>query len=631
MAEEKLSFQAEVARVLDIVVHSLYSHKEIFLRELISNGSDACDKLRWKSITEPDLISDDPQFKITLTPNKEARTLTVSDNGIGMNREDLIENLGTIARSGTGEFLKNLSGDSRKDVSLIGQFGVGFYSAFMVASRVEVLTRKAGDATGWRWESDGTGSFTVAEAERATRGTTVVLHLKEDEDEFLEAFRLRHIVKTYSDHIAIPVMLQEGEGEPETLNEASALWTRPRNEISDEQYKEFYHHVAHAFDEPWLTLHYKAEGAIEYTGLLFVPSQKPFDLFQPDRKQHVRLYVNRVFITDDCEGLVPAWLRFVRGVVDSPDLPLNVSREMLQHNPMLRKIQNGLVTKLLGELKKKAETAPEEYATFWNTFGPVLKEGMYEDFERRDKITELVRFRTTHGEGLHSFADYVGRMKEGQTHIYYITGDDEHAISQSPLLEGYRAKGVEVLLLTDPIDEFWVANMPNYQDYQLKSVAAGGADLKDIKKGDAEAEDAEDKAEDAAPAEDLDGLITFIKATLGEKVKDVRGSDRLTESPVCLVAEEGDMPMHLERLLRAHKQKDDETPRVLEINPTHGLIKHMAGKAKAGPSPELEDLAYLLLDQARIVEGEAPTDPVAFGRRLSKVMQLGVTGTGAAA
>ncbi|EKV31916.1 Chaperone protein HtpG [Caenispirillum salinarum AK4] len=629
MAEEKLSFQAEVARVLDIVVHSLYSQKEIFLRELISNGSDACDKLRWQSITEPELIADDPEFRITLTPNKDAKTLTVADNGIGMNREDLIENLGTIARSGTGEFLKNLTGDSKKDISLIGQFGVGFYSAFMVADTVEVITRRAGDAHGWRWTSDGTGSFTVAEHENAPRGTTVTLHLKDGEEEFLEEFRLRHVVKTYSDHIAIPVLLKQGDEEPQTLNEASALWTRPRNEITDEQYKEFYHHVAHAFDEPWLTLHYKAEGAIEYTGLLYIPSQKPFDLFQPDRKQHVRLYVNRVFITDDCEGLVPAWLRFVRGVVDSPDLPLNVSREMLQHNPMLRKIQNGLVNKLLGELKKKAENEPEAYASFWETFGAVLKEGMYEDHERRDKLTDLLRFHTTHGDGLHSFADYASRMKEGQKHVYYITGDDRDAISQSPLLEGYRAKGVEVLLLTDPIDEFWVANMPTYKEFSLKSVAAGGADLKDIKKEESEDAKDEDQKADEAPKEDLDGLITVLKATLGERVKDVRPSDRLTESPVCLVAEEGDMPMHLERLLRAHQQKDSETPRVLEINPGHALIKHMAAKAKSGPSPELEDMGYLLLDQARIVEGEAPTDPVAFGKRLAKVMQLGVAPAGA--
>ncbi|SOD94710.1 molecular chaperone HtpG [Caenispirillum bisanense] len=623
MAEEKLQFQAEVARVLDIVVHSLYSHKEIFLRELVSNASDACDKLRWMALTQPELTADDPGFRITLIPNKDAKTLTVADNGVGMNRDELIENLGTIARSGTGEFLRQLTGDSRKDVSLIGQFGVGFYSAFMVAQSVEVVTRRAGDAHGWRWTSDGTGSFTVAEAADAARGTRVVLHLKDEEHEFLEPFRLRHIVKTYSDHIAIPVQLKDGDAEPETLNEASALWTRSKDEITAEQYKEFYHHVAHTFDEPWLTLHTKAEGAIEYTSLLFVPTQKPFDLFQPDRKQHLRLYVNRVFITDDCEGLLPAWLRFVRGVVDSPDLPLNVSREMLQHNPLLKKIQNGLVNKLLGELKKKAADAPEDYARFWDVFGPVVKEGMYEDFERRDKITELVRFRTTHGEDLVSFEDYVGRMKEGQTHIYYITGDDRAAIAQSPLLEGYRAKGVEVLLLTDPIDEFWVANAPGYKDFGMKSVAAGGTDLAAIK-GAEDDKAAEERKKDEAPREDLDSLVTLLKATLGTKVKDVRPSDRLTESPVCLVADEGDMPMHLERLLRAHKQKDDETPRVLEINPAHALIKHMAARATAGASPDLEDMAYLLLDQARIVEGEAPTDPVAFGKRLAKVMAKGI-------
>lgn len=630
MAEEKLSFQAEVARILDIVVHSLYSQREIFLRELISNASDACDKLRYQAITEPDLLAGDTTLRIELSIDNEARTLTVADNGIGMNRDDLIENLGTIARSGTGEFLKKLTGDARKDVNLIGQFGVGFYSSFMVADRVEVVTRKAGESHGWRWESDGKGEFTIVEHKEATRGTRVILHLKKDADEFLEPARLRQIVKTYSDHIALPVILKGGAGkangsaqEDETLNTASALWTRPKNEITDEQYREFYHHVAHAADDPWLTLHYRAEGAIEYTALLFIPSVKPFDLFQPERKQHVKLYVNRVFITDDCEGLLPPYLRFVRGLVDSPDLPLNVSREMLQHNPLLRKIQSGLVKRLFRELEKKSKDAAA-YATFWENFGAVLKEGLYEDFERRDEILDLCRFRSTVSDGLVTLAEYVERMKEGQDAIYTITGDDPEALRKSPQLEGYLAKGVEVLLLTDPIDEFWSAALPGYKGKPFRSVAQGTADLSKIK-GEAKDDDAE-KKEDAAPAERLDALIAIIKAALGDAVKDVRPSDRLTTSPCCLVADEGTMSIHLERLLRQHQSAPHVAPpRILEINPAHSLIKHMAERAAAdAKAADLDDMAHLLLDQARIVEGEPPADPVAFAGRLAKVMEKGL-------
>ena len=393
MAEEKLSFQAEVSKLLDLVVHSLYSNKEIFLRELISNASDACDKLRYAALTQPDLLAGGTgEFRITLTADKEKRTLTIVDNGIGMNRGDLVDNLGTIASSGTAAFLNQMTGEAKKDMSLIGQFGVGFYSAFMVADQVEVITAKAGDAEGWRWASDGKGEFTICEELTAERGAKIVLHLREGEDEFLDGFRLRNIVKTYSDHIALPVILIE-DGKEETVNSASALWTRSKSEITAEQYKEFYHHVAHAFDEPWATLHYKAEGAIEYTALLFIPSQKPFDIFHPDRKQHLKLYVKRVFITDDCNELLPSYLRFLRGVVDSQDLPLNISREMLQHNPVLSKIRTGLVKKVLGELKKRSEDA--DFLTFWDSFGAVLKEGLYEDFERRSDILDLCRLRTT--------------------------------------------------------------------------------------------------------------------------------------------------------------------------------------------------------------------------------------------
>jgi molecular chaperone HtpG len=622
MTAEKRSFQAEVSRLLDIVAHSLYSEKEIFLRELISNASDACDRLRYAAITQPALAGDDANYKVVLTPDKAARTLTLADNGIGMNREELIENLGTIARSGTAAFMHNLSGDSRKDMALIGQFGVGFYSAFMVADDVTVISRKAGEAEAWRWESDGKGDFTIEGAERAGRGTTITLHLREGEEEFLEPHRLRHIVKTYSDHIALPIVLEEG-GKEETLNAASALWTRPRSEITPEQYKEFYHHVAHSFDEPWLTLHNRAEGKIEYINLLFVPASKPFDLFDPQRKNHVKLYVRRVFITDDCQGLLPAYLRFVRGIVDSEDLPLNVSREMLQNNPILTRMKVQLTKRILGELAKKAEETAEEYAKFWENFGAVLKEGLYEDPEQRETILPLVRLRSTAGDGLASLDDYVGRMKPGQEAIYYITGDQIEGVKRSPQLEGFRAKGVEVLLLTDPVDEFWVSAVGKYKDHALKSATRGGADLSKI------AANGEDKAgeagEETKASGNVAGLIAIFKLALGEAVKDVRTSDRLTDSAVCLVADEGDLDMHLERLLKQHQQLDKSAKRILEINPRNALIARLAALVgKDGASEQLGDFAFLLLDQARILEGEALPDPTAFARRLSGLLEKGL-------
>jgi molecular chaperone HtpG len=620
MAEEKLSFQAEVSKLLDIVVHSLYSNKEIFLRELVSNASDACDKLRYAALTQPELLDGGGEFRITITPDKAARTLTVTDNGIGMNRADLIENLGTIARSGTANFLSQMSGDSKKDVTLIGQFGVGFYSAYMVSEKVEVVTRKAGETMGWRWVSDGKGEFIVSEAPEAARGATLVLHLREGEDEFLEGYRLRHIVKTYSDHIALPVVLVEGDKE-ETVNSASALWTRSKSEVTEEQYKEFYHHVAHAFDDPWLTLHYKAEGAIEYTGLLYIPSQKPLDIFHPDRKQHLKLYVKRVFITDDCAELLPPYLRFLRGVVDSQDLPLNISREMLQHNPVLAKIRTGLVKRVLAELKKKAEAEDGDYPTFWSTFGPVLKEGIYEDFERKAEILELCRFRTTVSDTPISLATYLERMKEGQEAIYMITGDDAEAVKKSPQLEGFIAKGVEVLLLTDPIDEFWPQGVGSYKDKPFRSVSQGGADLSAIKA----AEGVEEKKPEAAPGDQLAALIAAFKLALGEQVKDVRSSDRLTESAVCLVADDGDMGLHLERLLRQHQQAGPRPPRILEVNPGHPLIRRLAADATTdGAADRLANAAALLLDQARIVEGETLPDPAGFAKRLAGALERGI-------
>ncbi|WP_119303038.1 molecular chaperone HtpG [Dongia deserti] len=614
MKMEKLGFQAEVSRLLDIVAHSLYSDRAVFLRELISNASDACDKLRYLSLTEPGVLGDDPEFKVTVTLDQAKKTLTVSDNGIGMNREDLISHLGTIARSGSAQFVQALEEGKSKDVSLIGQFGVGFYAAFMVADKVTVVSRKAGETLSWQWISDGKGEFEIGEAERAGRGTDVILHIKKDAEEFLEKARVNTIITKYSDHIALPIKLIEG-GKEEKVNQAAALWTRSKSDITEEQYRDFYRHVAHAFDEPWGTLHFKAEGKIEYTGLLFIPTVKPFDLFHPDRKQSLKLYVKRVFITDHCEELLPLWLRFVKGLMDSEDLPLNISREMLQHNPVLTKIRQGAVKRVLDYLKKRAENEPDAYAAFWNDFGAVLKEGIYEDAEHKDALIKLARFRSTSGDSLVSLADYIGRMKEGQTAIYYLTGDSLEAAARSPQLEGYRAKGVEVLLLTDPVDEFWVPAVGEYEGKTFRSVTRGGADLDSIK-GDAKAE--EKKPEPAAAG--IDNLVALMKLTLKDAVKDVRVSQRLTDSAVCLVADEGDMDMRLARLLQQHKRIDTLMPRVLEINGSHPVVAALAKAVSSGKGEAVADASWLLLDQARIQEGEVLNDPTAFAKRLGEVL-----------
>jgi molecular chaperone HtpG len=620
MAQEKRTFQAEVSRLLDIVAHSLYSQKEIFLRELISNASDACDRLRYLALTQPELIADDPELAVTLTPDKTAKTLTVSDNGIGMSHDELVENLGTIARSGTASFVKDLSGDAKKDMALIGQFGVGFYSAFMVAGHVEVVSRKAGEAEAWLWSSDGKGEFTIEPAERAGRGTTITLFLNDDEKDFLEEDRIRRVVKTYSDHIALPIHLV-AEGKTATVNAASALWTRPKSEITPEQYKEFYRDVAHQYDDPWLTIHAKAEGTLEYTSLLFIPSTKPFDLFDVDRKTKVKLYVRRVYITDEAPGLVPPYLRFLKGVVDSEDLPLNISREMLQNNPMLARMKSQIVKRVIAELGKKAKDDPDAYATFWNNLGVVLKEGLYEDFENREALVPLVRFHTTAVEGLASLEDYVARMKPGQEAIYFITGDKLETLRKSPQLEGFRAKGVEIMLLTDPVDEFWLPNLGEYQKHEFHSVTRGAPELDKIAAAD-QAPDADKKDE---PKTDLSSLIALFKLTLGEAVRDVRPSERLTDSAVCLVADKEDMDLHMERLLRQHQRTMGDMKRILEINPKHKLIARLAVLAgKEGAADELEDFAWLLFDQARLLEGESLPDPAAFALRMSAALEKGL-------
>ncbi|MER2519618.1 MAG: molecular chaperone HtpG [Bdellovibrionales bacterium] len=634
MSETRIPFRAEVSRLLEIVVHSLYSEKEIFLRELISNASDACDKLRYEALTQPELIDDDSGFRIDIALDKKARTLTVSDNGLGMTRDEMVENLGTIARSGTGAFLDRLAesvaagseakkDDASRGLSLIGQFGVGFYAAFMVAQMVEVKSRKAGTDETWCWRSDGKGEFAVEEEDnRAARGTDVIVYLRQGEDEFLDVDRARTIIGKYSDHIAIPIHL---DGEDKPANRASALWMRSKAEATPDQYKEFYHHVAHAFDEAALTIHWKAEGRLEYAGLLFVPGAKPYDLFDPQRRHGVKLYVRRVFITDHAEGLVPSWLRFLRGVVDSEDLPLNVSREMLQNNPMISHIRRGVTRKVLGELGKLMADE-KAYAAFWGNFGAVMKEGLYEDADNREELLKLLRCASSAESAfgaLVSLDAYVGRMKEGQEAIYYICGESAEKLSRSPHLEGFRAKGVEVLLLTDTVDDFWPAAVGTYDGKSFKSITRASAELDKIRGAAGEGDKAADKKDEESKvaAGDMASLVALVKLTLGEEVKDVRVSARLTESPVCLAADEGDLDIHLERFLKQHNQVRVPIKRILEMNSKHPLIARLAERAKAkGASETLQDVVWLLLDQARLADGEAPPDTAAFARRLGEAL-----------
>lgn len=639
-APQSHAFQAEVARLLHLMVHSVYSNKDIFLRELVSNAADACERLRHAALTDPDLTRDNPDFAIRLSADKAAGRLVVSDNGIGMTREEMIENLGTIARSGTRAFMDKL-GEARDGSALIGQFGVGFYSAFMVADRVEVTSRAAGAQDGWRWRSDGLGSFTVEpvtadDPDLPMRGTQVVLHLKEDAAEYAQAGTIERIVRAYSAHVPVPILLAEATPEGDAaeagdepkerqLADGSALWTRPKSEIGEDEYREFYGHVSGQFDAPALTLHYRAEGRHEYSVLLFLPSMKPFDLFDPDRKGRVKLYVRRVFIADDVE-LLPAWLRFVRGIIDSADLPLNLSREMLQHNPVLESIRKGVTNRVLSELQKLSENDAEAYGKLWETFGPVLKEGLYEDFERREKLLGLARFRSDRSgdNGWRSLADYVADMRENQTQIFYATGSGLDAIKASPHLEGFRARGVEVLYLSDPVDAFWVQVAQGFDGKPFQSVTQGAAALDGIPLKTGEASE---KPGGEAEGEGADiGLVAaFLKETLGERVSDVRVSARLAESPVCLVAPENGPDRQLEKLMsRQQGAGGGAFAPVLEFNPSHTLLKRLSG-ALSGPGDRqhLADTALLLFDQALILDGEVPADPVAFARRLSAVMDKG--------
>lgn len=619
---ETRSFEAEVSKLLSLMVHSVYSNRDVFLRELISNAADACEKLRVTALDKPDLLAEDPDFRITLVPDKIAGTLTVADNGIGMDRAELIANLGTIARSGTRAFLEGLSGGAESS-ALIGQFGVGFYSAFIVASSVEVTSRKAGSDEAWRWSSDGQGDFTVepvALDAAPARGTRVLLRLMDDAKAYAEQATIERVVQEYSAHVPIPIMLQLGDGAADkTLADGSALWRKPKAGVTEAEYAEFYGHVSHQYDEPALTIHYRAEGRNEYSVLLFVPSMKPFDLFDPERRGRIKLYVKRVFITDEAK-ILPGWLRFMRGVIDSEDLPLNLSREMLQKNPILEAIGKGVTTRILADLDKLATDDRERYEKVWDAFGPVIKEGLYEDAERRDAIYKIARFRTTTGgDAWRSLADYIAALRPNQTAIYYALGDDRTAILASPQLEGFARRGVEVLVLSDPVDAFWVRTALGYDGKPFQSVTQGAADLDKIPVAEA-AESAE-----AAPESAVATLAARFKQTLGDKVNAVRASTRLTQSPVCLVAADLGLDRQMEKILSAHDQLKGRTAPVLELNPTHPLIRALAAKATAGGANEaLDDAAVLLYGEARILDGEPPEDPADFSARIGRLIERGL-------
>jgi len=619
---ETLGFQTEVRQLLQLMIHSLYSNREIFLRELISNASDACDKLRFEALHNEALFENDFELRIRVDYDPAAKTITVADNGVGMSREEAIGNLGTIAKSGTQEFFSQLTGDQQKDAHLIGQFGVGFYSSFIVADKVTVHTRRAGEtpAQGVRWESDGGGDFSVEMAEKATRGTEIVLHLREGQEDLLNGSKLRSIIRKYSDHIVQPILMkkeewkdgkQEKGTEEETVNQASALWARPRTEITDEQYKEFYKHVGHDFEDPLAWTHARVEGRQEFTHLLYVPARAPFDLWDRDARHGIKLYVRRVFIMDDAEQLMPSYLRFVRGVVDSNDLPLNVSREILQESKDIEAIRGGCTRKVLALLEELATNEKEKYAKFWDAFGKVLKEGVGEDFSNKDRIAGLLRFASTHDDAAVpavSLADYVARMKAGQDKIYYVTADSFNAARNSPHLEVFRKKGVEVLLLSDRVDEWVVGHVTEFDGKSLVSVAKGGLDLGSL-------EDETEKKEREQESSDLSDLIGRMKSSLGERVKDVRVTHRLTESPACLVADEHDMSGNLARLLKAAGQPAPATKPILEINPKHPVVLRLKDEEK-----KFDDWSAVLLDQALLAEGGQLDDPATFVKRINALM-----------
>ena len=620
--KETLGFQAEVKQLLQLMIHSLYSNKEIVLRELISNASDASDKLRFSALSDNTLYGGDSDLKISIAFDKAARTLIITDNGIGMSRTEVIENIGTIAKSGTKEFFNSLTGDQAKDANLIGQFGVGFYSAFIIADKVSLTTLRAGEIDAVKWESAGEGDFTLEPADKKTRGTEIVLHLRDGEDEFLNDWKLKSIIRKYSDHITLPIVMKKSEwkdgeqvpmDEEETVNKASALWARAKNDITEEEYQEFYKHVSHDFENPLTWSHNRVEGNQEYISLLYVPSKAPFDLYDRERSHGIKLYVKRVFILEDAEKLMPQYLRFVRGVIDSADLPLNVSREILQHSKDIDAIKAASVKKVLGLLEDFAENKSEQYQAFWGEFGRVLKEGPGEDFANKEKIAGLLRFASTHLDTeaqVVGFKDYIARIKDGQEAIYYITADSFTAAQHSPHLEIFRKKGIEVLLLSDRVDEWMLGGLTEFDGKKLQSIAKGDLDLGKLE--DEAEKEAKKQVEDAAK-----DLIEKVKATLGEQVKEVRVTHRLTDSPACLVAGQNDLSGNLERMLKAAGQKTPESKPTLEINPTHGLIERL--KAEKDDA-KFNDLSHLLFDQALLAEGGQLNDPASFVKRMNSLL-----------
>ena len=621
VAKETLGFQAEVKQLLHLMIHSLYSHKEIFLRELISNASDAADKLRFEALSDPALFENDAELKIKVSVDKEAKTLTIRDNGIGMSRQEVVEHIGTIAKSGTREFFGKLSGDQKKDAQLIGQFGVGFYSCFIVADRVTLTTRRAGltQEHGVRWEyataDEGAGEYTLETVEKAERGTEIVLHLKDDEAEFLDDWRVKSVIREYSDHIAIPVEFTDEKGEAEAVNRANALWARPKSDITEEEYKAFYKHVGHDYEDPLAWVHVKVEGRQDYTALLYVPAHAPFDLWDRDAKTGVKLYVKRVFIMEDTKKLMPAYLRFIRGVIDAAELPLNVSREILQETRDMEMIRNGCVRKTLDLLDEIAENRKDEYAKVWEHFGKVLKEGVGEDQANKERIAKLLRFRSTQVEKdtdveSVSLADYLGRMKEGQDKIYYLTADTLPAAKSSPHLEVFRKKGVEVLLLTDRVDEWVVSNLFEFEGKSLVSVARGQVDLAAIKSEGEEPEAPAKTEEEAKP------FLERLKKALEGRTKEARASHRLVDSPACLVADEGDMNANLTRMLKQMGQAVPETQPILEVNLSHPLLKRMESEE----GERFDELAGLLLDQAVLLDGGQLSDPAGFVKRVNGLL-----------
>ncbi|MGU9812789.1 molecular chaperone HtpG [Pseudomonas sp. LF052] len=623
--KETLGFQTEVKQLLHLMIHSLYSNKEIFLRELISNASDAVDKLRFEALSKPELLEGGAELKIRVSFDKDAKTVTLEDNGIGMSREDAITHLGTIAKSGTADFMKNLSGDQKKDSHLIGQFGVGFYSAFIVADKVEVFSRRAGlDASeGVHWSSKGEGEFEIATIDKADRGTRIVLHLKSGEDEFADGYRLRNIIKKYSDHIALPIELPkeqaavEGEDKPaqewEVVNRASALWTRPRTEVKDEEYQEFYKHIAHDYENPLSWSHNKVEGKLEYSSLLYVPARAPFDLYQREAPKGLKLYVQRVFVMDQAESFLPLYLRFIKGVVDSNDLSLNVSREILQKDPIIDSMKSALTKRVLDMLEKLAKNEPEQYKSFWKNFGQVMKEGPAEDFANKEKIAGLLRFASTlgnDGEQVVSLTEYMARAKEGQDKIYYLTGETYAQVKNSPHLEVFRKKGIEVLLLTDRIDEWLMSYLSEFDGKTFVDVARGDLDL-----GNLDSEEEKKEAEEVAKSKE--GLVERIKTALGDAVSEVRVSHRLTDSPAILAIGEQDLGMQMRQILEASGQKVPDSKPIFEFNPAHPLIEKLDGEQS---EERFGDLSHILFDQAALAAGDSLKDPAAYVRRLNKLL-----------